>query len=361
MPFVIADKLWDYSNLPKVLFIQNGVVLLAVVFFWTRKFKDIAVSRTLIAYMVFLAWAGLSIFWATNKYEALVIFSHWTTCGMFLFLVQNLNINRTVMFLILISTACLVSLIGLAQVFFGFDWVVQSEGAGPGATFANGNLAGNYILLVMPLCAAFMVSVCLHLKGKQRLYYLGTLCIAMEIMLSYLYSIYSRIVVIVILILGTYYLVKYLRRIHYTVIAFVAIGLLVAGYFYVNPPSSFYDKFRVKMWKNTGEIIKERPITGVGAGNFKIHYDKYAKVQINVNEAHNDYLQIFCELGIVGLYLAFLVVAYAYRGAFKKCDLYSTALKAGLWAFLIIAVVQFPMQKAAIPFISALYLGMLKV
>ena len=365
MPFIITDSLWDYSNLPKTLFIQNGVLLLAVVFFWRRKFKyvfhpekKIIVSRTLIAYMVFLAWAGLSIFWAINKYEAVVVLTHWVVCGMFLFLVQNMNINKTTIFLILVSTAWIVALIGLGQHFFQLDWVLQS--ARPASTFANINLTNGYLLMTLPLGLALMVSM--HQRKLRRIFV--ALSLAMATILTYIYVANRKTAMVAIVIIGTYYLVKYLRRLDYAVIALVVVGLFVAGYFhYVNP--NFFSggsvTYRVQMWQNTTQIIKKHPVVGVGVGNFKVHYDKYALLAMNTNDAHNDYIQMLCELGIVGIYLAFLVLVYAYRGAFKKRDLYSTALKVGLWAFLIVAMFNFPMQAPADPFICALYLGILRV
>lgn len=364
MPFVIADNLWDYSNLPKALFIQNGVILLAVFFFWTRKFKikgidglNFTVSKTLIAYILFLAWAGLSIFWATNKYEAVVIFTHWSVCGLFLFCIQNMNIDKRVVFLILVFTAWIVVLIGLGQHFFRLDWVLQSSP--PASTFANKNLTNGYILMTMPLCVAFMVST---YQCKKWVSFVK-LSLIMATTLTYIGIANRKTAVAVIPIIGTYYLVKYLRRLDYSMIAILTVGLFVAGYLYLNP--AFFQEgslsHRVQIWQHTGEIIKSHPIVGVGAGNFKVYYDKYADLRMNTDEAHNDYVQMLCELGIVGIYLAFLVIVYAFRGAFKKRDSYSTALKAGLWAFLIVAMFNFPMQKAAEPFICALYLGMLKV
>jgi len=365
VPFIIADELWDYSNLPKTLFIQNGVILLAVVFFWTRKLRkfDMKVSRTLIAYMVFLAWAGLSILWAVNKYEAVIIFTHWATCGMFLFLVQNLNINRTIMFTILLLTAWTVALIGLGQHFFHLDWVLQS--ARPASVFANKNLASAYILMILPIGVALMVSVCRRRIGKDLIISLLVSFIILATMLTYLYVAEFRTAFLIVPIIGTYYLVRYLRKTAYTDYALlipVLAVLIVASYFYVKP-EVFHKatESRFQIWRNTGEIIKKHPIVGVGIGNFRVHYDKYSDIALNTNEPHNDYIQVFCELGIVGLYFAFLVIAYAFWGAQKEYDLYSAGLKVGLVVFLILAMAHFPLQKATGPYLSALYLGMLKV
>lgn len=354
MPFIITNSLWDYSNLPKILFIRNGVILLAVVFFWTRKLKDITISRTLIAYMVFVAWAGLSIFWATNKYEALIVCSHWAICGLFLFLVQNMNMNKTVIFLILVGTAWIVALFGLTQQFFHIDWVLQS--GPPASTFANNNLAGTYILLTMPLCVAFMIST----YQNHRWVPFGLFCMILVTMLTYMHFATFRSGMVAIAMIGIYCLGRYFPKPKCALIAALIIAFFMAGYIYWAP--KFFDPSgRLQMWRNTAEIIKQHPVIGVGVGNFKVSYDKYAELQRNTNDAHNDYIQVFCELGGVGFYLALLVAIYAYFGAVKKRDLYSTALKMGLAAILMIAMVHFPMQKAVDPAVCALYLGILRV
>ena len=365
MPFVITDNLWNYSNLPKTIFIQHGVILLAVVFFWTRKVKEITLSRTLIAYMVFLAWAGLSIFWAINKYEAVTIFTHWVMCGMFLFLVHNLNINRTVVFMIVFVTAWIVALFGLGQHFWQLDWVEQSYA--PASTFANRNLAGAYILMAMPLGVGLMRSLYQFIQKRKSIVclesvYFLILYIAILTMAVFMYVSHCRLGMVGIVVLGSYYFIKYLRKTKHAVISIVSVSLFLAGAFYIN--RDFFDEgYKVKterLW-NTVEIIKKHPVAGVGVGNFKIHYDQYSPLEWNTNNAHNDYLQILCELGIVGTWFAFLVVLYAFHGAFKRCDGYSTSLKAGLGAFMCVAMFSFPMALPADPFICALYLGMLKV
>lgn len=377
MPFVITDSLWDYSDLPKTLFIQNGVILLAVVFFWSRRLKrkgyfewDITVSKTLIAYMMFLAWTGLSIFWAINKHEALIIFSHWVICGMFLFLVHNLNINRTVIITIVFLTAWIVTLFGLGQHFFQLDWVLQSYR--PASTFANRNATGAYILMAMPLGVGLMVSA---YQGRFRTAYqqrfkkwdiglwfvAGILAIAMATMAMFMYVGNCRLGMVGIVVLGSYYLIKYLHKIKRTRLGVLIVTLFLVSAFCIKP--NFFEHGAkdktLRLW-NTLEIIKKHPVAGVGIGNFKVHYDKYTPLNWNTNDAHNDYVQVVCELGIIGAYLAFLVIFYAFRGSFKKCDIYSTSLKAGLGAFMVIAIFWFPMAMAVDPFICALYLGILK-
>lgn len=49
---------------------------------------------------------------------------------------------------------------------------------------------------------------------------------------------------------------------------------------------------RLSYWKDTLKIIKVKPFTGVGLGNFNLLQSRYA---------HNSYLQIWAEMGILGI------------------------------------------------------------
>jgi O-antigen ligase len=73
-------------------------------------------------------------------------------------------------------------------------------------------------------------------------------------------------------------------------------------------------KGRLKIWKNTLTIIKENPLLGYGIGNHKFAIMKAeAPQKINwvvSDHAHNDYLEMWSELGLFGLvcYLSFAVL-----------------------------------------------------
>jgi len=57
---------------------------------------------------------------------------------------------------------------------------------------------------------------------------------------------------------------------------------------------------RLNYWKDAFEIIKRHPLVGVGLGNFNLKFSRYA---------HNSYIQIWAEMGILGL-CAFIWVIY---------------------------------------------------
>ncbi len=75
-------------------------------------------------------------------------------------------------------------------------------------------------------------------------------------------------------------------------------------------------KGRLKIWKNTISIIKDNPIKGYGVGNHKLAIMKVEAPQkfnfIVSDHAHNDFLEMWSELGIFGLIIYLLFFASAF-------------------------------------------------
>ncbi|MHC4202543.1 MAG: hypothetical protein ACYSU0_21335, partial [Planctomycetota bacterium] len=75
-PFVLVPGLHNYANLPKSAFVQLGA--LAVALLWLVRSavrKDCSIRRTPfdLPLLAFLGWALVSIIWAHNTYEALLV------------------------------------------------------------------------------------------------------------------------------------------------------------------------------------------------------------------------------------------------------------------------------------------------
>jgi O-antigen ligase len=77
---------------------------------------------------------------------------------------------------------------------------------------------------------------------------------------------------------------------------------------------------RIQVARDSIPMIKARPLTGWGLGTFATVYPRYRTFYAEVffNAAHNDYVQVLAETGVLGFaaVLGFLAVVYA-RG-FRK-------------------------------------------
>jgi len=71
--------------------------------------------------------------------------------------------------------------------------------------------------------------------------------------------------------------------------------------------------YRVYIWMGTIAMLKDYWFSGVGPGEtaFNIVYPVYGYNGISAPHAHNTYLQIMCDSGIIGI-LAFVMIIYQY-------------------------------------------------
>jgi O-antigen ligase len=72
---------------------------------------------------------------------------------------------------------------------------------------------------------------------------------------------------------------------------------------------------RTQIWNVTLQIIKNNPLFGAGIGAFAAAYTPYDPMNgiARVEQAHNDYLQILADAGIVGLLLAGFFIYQLFR------------------------------------------------
>jgi O-antigen ligase len=77
---------------------------------------------------------------------------------------------------------------------------------------------------------------------------------------------------------------------------------------------------RAEFWRGTKEIIRERPLLGAGLGAFGVAYTRHdvSSGAARLEQAHNDYLQIFADAGLVGGLLGLVFVAALFRMAFAR-------------------------------------------
>ncbi|MCD8012436.1 MAG: O-antigen ligase family protein [Lachnospiraceae bacterium] len=101
------------------------------------------------------------------------------------------------------------------------------------------------------------------------------------------------------------------------VAVFAAIGLLYIGSFFIQPIADLLSRFstagvdsestsRLKMWALALQNFMQYPIFGIGWGRFKALYyanlyQSWQSEAFSYLNAHNVYIQLLCETGIVGL------------------------------------------------------------
>src|SRR6185369_8638834 len=134
---------------------------------------------------------------------------------------------------------------------------------------------------------------------------------------------------------------------------------------------------RAAIWRNTLVMIQEHPLIGVGLGAHSLVYPAYHRRAVvdplfsprtHLDFAHNDYLQLTAEMGLVGVALLAVLGAAAVRvirDARARCAGSEVALAAAVIAstagLLTDALFSFPAYRALPPWLLALDASVLAV
>ena len=126
---------------------------------------------------------------------------------------------------------------------------------------------------------------------------------------------------------------------------------------------TFSGQTRLYLYRNTIEMIKENLFLGSGFGNFKYVYPRYrdrgewtlSGLNTRVEQAHNEYLQILSEVGIIGFlvfaWILFMVGRMSFqmirKEDFDRPFLVASALTMGILATLLQSLFDFNLQNPA--------------
>lgn len=130
---------------------------------------------------------------------------------------------------------------------------------------------------------------------------------------------------------------------------FLAVNSLAASRFYSIFNLSNHTS-RINIWRTTIEMIKDRPIVGLGAGVYMHIYPKYAPAWYPPADkvaafAHNLFLQVAAEFGLIGLAVFVLILGRTLWAAWKlgkSGDPFFQGVFAGLVGVLIHQQVDIP-------------------
>ncbi|MDX2160639.1 MAG: O-antigen ligase family protein [bacterium] len=100
---------------------------------------------------------------------------------------------------------------------------------------------------------------------------------------------------------------------------------------------------RLAHWQAALNMAQTHPFTGVGLGNYEVAYDQFRLInwKFPLGHAHNYYLNVFAETGIIGLWCYLVmwggIIVLTWRMTRRHPDLYTRLTAAGLlgtWLYL---------------------------
>lgn len=291
----------------------------------------------------------ISLVFSINKLKSLAELYKYIT-GLLLFIIaaslndkDKLRIIQT-----LVITGLIISLAAIYQYFFGFrhllNYIAEQKITSPFALdyatsrrvffpFVSPNTLAGYLIMIIPLA--------LTLKNKALIVIPLAISLILTRSLGALLSIF--------LALGTYLYLPKKRKLVFLLGLLAVIGLVfiirtTAQKQYLQPV--FSTLMRLNYWRDSLTIIKMNPLIGVGLGNFNLVLSRYA---------HNSYLQIWAEMGILGILSLFWIIYLS----FTKAKAAPAGLILANAAFLIHNLIDFSFFLPEVSFIWWVILGLI--
>lgn len=277
----------------------------------------------------------ISMIWAINFKEALVVANRWLLILLTSFFVTTILCNRAKFFRVMVYSAMAVALINIVTCLCSYFYLDCADFPNKipmiNGGYGNKNIFAVCLMFKLPflyyvlfkynriwktISAILITGVCfcLPIISTRSAF----VCLVLNMLILFLYSfsyllefkkftyIWKSVLCVVLLIggfaLGSYFVtINYKHGTHKQENAFdVTQRIKETG-------TGKSSKVRIGIWKNTLQIAKDRPILGYGAGNHKIAIMKVETAQkknfVVSDHAHNDFLEMLSELGLVGLLL----------------------------------------------------------
>jgi len=265
--------------------------------------------------------------------------------------------HLTILICVLMFTALSTAIDSIVQFHFShkdiFLGTVIEPGGRATAGFKTANGLGAYLTIIIP----FAISL-IFLNVKKMRYRLFVSLIFLFLMWSLVVT-FSRGAWI-----GTFLGIIFLpivfafhkkKKEFYFVFGLVLVTAVLYIYFGLVLTKSFdietllrhqTVQWRLDIWRDSITMIKDRPLFGHGPNTFMRIFHTYRSDLYNIpTYAHNSYIQLTAEMGIVGLFSFLWIIGSLFRESFIKIALFakqdhqlmilSSGLLSGIFAFLI--------------------------
>ncbi len=333
--------------------ISFGVILLCFVLraFLKRPtltdIKDFFSNRINLALLVFFLLMGLSLFAGGNLLGK--SFYAWTCKwgeGVLLFYFAQIFLNKKQIKMILtgmMASAFITCLSGFWQIISGSDFLRGYEVMRAHRYIAVRSSFNHYNSFAAFLVTVFFIVYGFFMQAKQRKTAVVLLTLLFMIIVNLVLT-YSRGGWLAFLLTAGLSLLFCFRKkecmvmgafLFFMVFSLMAFSVVRERFFLIFQSGG--DASRYRLWTGAWAMFNDSPLIGTGVGLFMDRLREYSKLKAQY--AHNNYVQILAETGVLGLggFLWFIgeLVLGAYRRLKSEKDLVFTGVFLSLTAFLI--------------------------
>ena len=346
---VAVPGLLDFWQ-PRWVLAGAALVLIGLLIAW----RGVAAPDLLdAAILALVAWAALSIAWSPDPLNGASSGLKFAAVATAFLVARRLGPDLARYLGPVVALAVAASI--------AFDWF-ESEWHGG---FGNENFHAEFLLVALPL---------LYWHDAERSRWVKWACwlVALSAAL-WLLGGRSQAPLAVMAVLALAYAAFGVRRDMRLLVGGFAAAAVVLALAYV-PAIAWSATSRAELAINTAAMWRDAPVRGHGLGSYVYVYPEYADTDRNllkrkdtafpesrtyVGSAHNEFLQLGAELGLVGFGLAVLALGLAWRWIRRAVSaggtLAGTAISAGIAA--IIALFSAPLQTPVVSLLAALCLG----
>jgi O-antigen ligase len=397
----------------KSMVVSFGALGAALVFFWTRRASPEPLRWHALMWLplLLMAYALGSMAWS-HTFLAGVEAIRWFIFSLLLWLGLNTFTRERLplLFTGIHWGAVMASLWVVLQ--FLVDFKLFAQGPNPASTFVNRNFFAEFVVCTVP----FSVWLLANARGQDQIA-LRALFVAFNVVALMMTGTRSALVALVMLaVMIPLILYRYRAQFEFSawgrkeqlLALVILLGTLVGlgsvptgnakilaeergnnaierTYFRVASFSA-QDEFttgstsvRMVMWKATGRMMLDLPVTGVGAGAWEVEVPLYQVPGSQLETdfyTHNEFLQLLAEYGLVGWLFLLGLLAYLGTAAWKTWCPGSSAsdatavsvmqegpiralVLACLLAFLLVSGAGFPWRMASTGALFAMALAIL--
>ena len=391
IPLIYTESTLDPTLAPRLLFL-NIVVLLLFLFslrlYYSKRKLPVSIKGKpiFILSLIYLLISVISLFNAINPAEGVFDITKTFLVVLLFFFLTHIFIRNNNFIDVLAKTIVLSALIATAIGFYQYS--VYASGRTEAELYTSlynikglmthKNQLAIFIFLMLPLTVYGSFYL---MRFWKTLSILACMGIIVLILLLQTRSVWigTALFVFIVLLLTTIYHRNFLifskskKIIRAVLIAAFAI-LSSITFYIVQSPSlsklmkykliSIYDldsetnRGRLQIAKATIEMIRDNPILGVGAGNWKInypvYYSQYQGLEFkNWRRPHNDFIWILAEKGFIGFVVYLTIVFILFYYSFKllpsmkerKYQFVIILITASLLGYLAISNFSFPYER----------------
>ncbi len=249
-------------------------------------------------------------------------------------------------------------LVGIIQLSYGSK--IKITGVLPfdisSGVFANENHFSSLVYMIIPLVAWRVLVE----SWRPLVYFLIVVLIVL-----FQFSIGSRAGMAMALSLALFsYLWIFLNRIpNKAKVAALVGSIFIAGVgiLMFDTSSILEGDYRQIIFATTWLAIQQHLITGTGLGSFVLVYPMYEATKdvqrFYANQAHNDYLQLLLELGLMFIPLFLFFLIQMFRNMFRSG--FTQYISISLFAVLLHSIIDYPLRTMAIAIVFGTLLAIL--